>query len=568
MKNIKLLTILVLSALLSVSCDLEEETFTFVSGEDVAADGSYDQLVSGAYSPLLAHFEWGTYGQMANFDCDYQTGPTWAFGTTGAGNFYDNNCSNAFWEYYYTSIHRANYHYYLINTIENISEEERSNALGELVFLKAWAYFQLVQYYGPVPLFKTSISEGNVAEQPRASVKEVYEEIIRCAKEAEERLYSRNDAAWKKGHPCHGSATALLAKVYATIGSASMKSGKITVKGGPGKVENQDGTTSRPMPVAITHDKDLVAGFEDFDSQEYYKLALEKAKECVNSGEFALASSQEALWANSNKNGSEFEFTLQTVLGQGTYFANFFPVEFLGFPSEAKHGEWDSGYYVQRDHWLQTFDDWDDERITWGVKHRIPLYDSGAGALYYVFYPLRDSVYVNRGENGYDKTDVIDYSPHLYGSKLMKFSQVSVYPMTGERCDFNYPFMRYAETILFYAEADNEVNGPTAESMQLIDQLNRRNNSTLCSARNAKTPFTKETFRSYILEERAKELIGEGVRRPDLIRWGIYLQVMNAIGTTDENGVIKRRENKHLLLPLPLDEVNSNPCIITNNPGW
>ena len=43
---------------------------------------------------------------------------------------------------------------------------------------------------------------------------------------------------------------------------------------------------------------------------------------------------------------------------------------------------------------------------------------------------------------------------------------------------------------------------------------------------------------------------------------------MNAIGNTDENGVIKRREEKHLLLPLPLNEVNSNPYIETNNPGW
>ena len=70
------------------------------------------------------------------------------------------------------------------------------------------------------------------------------------------------------------------------------------------------------------------------------------------------------------------------------------------------------------------------------------------------------------------------------------------------------------------------------------------------------------------MEERSKEFAAEGIRRFDLLRWGIYLQVMNAIGVTDENDVIKRREEKHLLLPLPLDVVNTNPYIDRNNPGW
>jgi starch-binding outer membrane protein, SusD/RagB family len=569
MKNLKTIVLTAACSLLLVSCSLDEKTFTFVAGEDVAADKSYDQLVSGAYCTLLFPFEWGNYHQIANFDCDYQTGPTWAFSEIGAGNFYDSGSCNNFFQYYFQSIHRANYHYYLVGLIEGIDEEVKNNALGELKFLKAWAYFQLVQHYGPVPLYKTSISEGNVPEQPRASVKEIYDEIIACAQEAEEKLFSRNDSRWEKGHPCHATATALLAKVYATLGSASMKEGKITVKGGPGTKTNSDGTTSRLMPVAITHEKNLVEGYEEFDSQECYKLALQKAEECINSGEFSLASSQEALWANSNKNGPEFEFTLQTVLGQGTLYANYVPKEYLGWPDPSDHDLWKSGYYVQRDHWLQLFDDYDDERINWGVLHRIPLwYNETTGKTTYVFYPERDSVYVRKGEKGYDKTDQISYSADRYGSKLMKFSQGSVYPLDGNRCDYNWPYMRYAETILFYAEADNEINGPTAKAMAMIDQLNKRNNSTLCSKRNETAPFTKESFRSYILEERSKEFAAEGIRRTDLIRWGIYLQVMNAIGTTDENGVVKRREAKHLLLPLPPNEVNANPYIETNNPGW
>lgn len=557
------------AAVLSLmSCDLDEQTFTFVSGEDVAANKGYQELVNGAYATLEFPHEWGNYHTIVNFDCDYQTGPTWAFGSIGAGNFYNEGSNNNHFQYLFQSVHRANYHYYLVNKISGISDKIKNNALGELKFLRAWAYFQLVQNYGGVPLYEKSISEGNVPEQPRASVAEVYESIISSLKEAEELLMPRTDESYIKGHVCRGTAKALLAKVYATIGSASMKDGYVTVKGGPGEKVNPDGTETRLMPVAIRHKKDLVAGYEGFDSKEYYKLALEKAREVIKDGEFELAPSQEKLWDVAYKNGPEFEFCLQTKLNEGTLYANYTPNEYLGYPKETEHGVWSSGYYVQRDHWLQTFDDWDDDRIQWGVMHRWPYYYIEAtGELRYMFYPERDSVYVKKGERGYSPSDVKPVGAHNYGSKLKKFGCITV--NDGNRADYNWPYMRYAETLLIFAEADNEVNGkPSAEAMAIVDKLNSRNHSTLCSKRNEQTPFTQESFRSYILEERAKEFAAEGIRRQDLIRWGIYLQVMNAIGTVDENGVIKRREKKHLLLPLPPDEVNTNPYIETNNPGW
>lgn len=568
MKIIKILSTCVAGLLIMASCSLDEETYTFVAGEDVAAEGKYDQLVAGAYLTLQYPFEWGNYHEMVNFDCDYQTGPTWAFGAIGAGNFYDNGSNNNFFQYYCQSIHRANYHHYLVNQITSVPEKIKNNALGELLILKAWAQFQLVQNYGPIPLYTYSIAEGNATELPRSSVKEVYEHIIETLKEAETLLVPRTDADYQKGHVCRGTAKAMLAKVYTTIGSASMKSGRITVKGGPGSVTNPDGTVSRLMPSPIAHEKNLVSGYEEFDSQEYYRLAKEKAWEVIQDGEFELASSQEQLWSAAYKNGPEFQFCLQTV-NEGTVYYSYTSNYYLGYANPAKNGQWDSGYYVQRDHWLQTFEDWDDARIDWGIMHRIPFsYSEETQIMQWCFYPERDSVYVRKGEKGYETTDVLRGDAHLYGSKLKKFGAVTT-AMNGNRSDFNWPYMRYAETLLIFAEADNELNnGPSAEALNIVSQLNRRNNSTTVVDKNNKAAFTQESFRSYILEERSKEFAAEGIRRFDLIRWGIYLQVMNAIGTTDENGVIKRREQKHLLLPLPPNEVNANPHIETNNPGW
>ena len=143
MKSLKIMVITVACTLLISACDsLDEKTFTFVAGEDVAADKGYDQLVNGAYCTLLFPFEWGNYHTIANFDCDYQTGPTWAFGDIGAGNFYDSGSCNNFFQYYFQAIHRANYHYYLVGKIDGIDEKVKDNAKGELQFLKAWSYFQ------------------------------------------------------------------------------------------------------------------------------------------------------------------------------------------------------------------------------------------------------------------------------------------------------------------------------------------------------------------------------------------------------------------------------------------
>ena len=568
MKLTKIFGVFVAGLFLLSSCELEEETYTFVAGEDLVASGKYAELVAGAYNTLHFPFEWGNYHNMVNFDTDYQTGPTWAFGSIGAGNFFEAGSNNNFYKYYCQSVHRANYHYYLVSQMSSVPEKTRNNAMGELRLLKAWAQFNLVQFYGPIPLYKFSVSEGNELELPRSSVKEVYEHIIETLKESETLLMPRTDAEYKKGHVCRGTAKALLAKVYATIGSASMPSGQITVKGGPGSTANPDGTTSRLMPKAIVHQKTQVAGYEEFDSQEYYRLAKEKAGEVISDGEFELASSQESLWSPGNKNNAEFQFCLQTVSSDGTLFYSFVATDYLGWPKPENNGEWSEGYYVQRDHWLQTFDDWEDERIMWGVKHRVPYsYSETTQTMTYYYYPERDSVYVRKGERGYDPTDVLASAAHTYGSKLMKFSAITA-PFDGNRTDYNWPYMRYAETLLIYAEAENEINGPTSDAFTKLTPLNNRNNSTTAADRHAKTPFTKESFRSYVLEERTKEFAAEGIRRFDLLRWGIYLQVMNAIGTTDENSVIKRREEKHLLLPLPSDVVNTNSLIDRNNPGW
>jgi hypothetical protein len=84
-------------------------------------------------------------------------------------------------------------------------------------------------------------------------------------------------------------------------------------------------------------------------------------------------------------------------------------------------------------------------------------------------------------------------------------------------------------------------------------------------------------FRQEIYNERARELCFEGLRKPDLVRWGIFLQAMKetgeefrAYGGATYSYAAVNAENvneRHLLYPIPLSETSLNKKI-EQNPGW
>ena len=80
--------------------------------------------------------------------------------------------------------------------MSNLSQESKQDALAQLCFLKAWAYFNLVRNYGPVPIFRKSISEGEAMSQPRASVSDVYAHIIELLEQAEGMYSKMMQVSW------------------------------------------------------------------------------------------------------------------------------------------------------------------------------------------------------------------------------------------------------------------------------------------------------------------------------------------------------------------------------------
>jgi hypothetical protein len=193
-----------------------------------------------------------------------------------------------------------------------------------------------------------------------------------------------------------------------------------------------------------------------------------------------------------------------------------------------------------------------DKRALDGVAHN---YSTNTGTRYY--YPSwQASLYQTVGGLTYNNNGTTDNRAYT-----IKYADVND-PLVANSDAF-FPLMRYAELPLIYAEAANEANnGPTTEA---YTQLNVIRNRAAASA--APAGMNQEQFRSYVLAERAREFVLEGVRRYDLLRWGIYLPVMNKI-SAGQNNISKVRGLRNMLLPIPLSELNSNQAITGNNPGW
>ena len=94
-----------------------------------------------------------------------------------------------------------------------------------------------------------------------------------------------------------------------------------------------------------------------------------------------------------------------------------------------------------------------------------------------------------------------------------------------------WQILRYSDVMLMFAEAENELNGPTAAAYNAVNQVRRRGYGQSITAPNAAVDLpaglSKATFFTALVKERSLELGGEGVRKYDLIRWNLLATTIN-----------------------------------------
>lgn len=576
-----LVLVVSLGAMPSCSSWIEENPDGLITNDEIPdSDEGARMWVTGVYSKWINDmFRWGYFPRVLEQDADYISGPDWLFGTFGAGNFQgEPEVTDALWNGCYNLIQRANTAERHIAAMINPSEEVKDNAIGEVKFNKAFAYFLLVRAYGPVPVQPEQ--ENADKNQPRQSTDSVYHYIIDNLTQAASLLYKNTDAGYSRGHVSAGSAAGLLAKVYATMASAAMPAGtQITVR--TGKAYDGSGDTRTYAPL-VSHDfgKQAVEGYEAMDAQALYAEAARWAKAVIvdkEYGEYALLP-YENLWKRQYATSSEFLFSIGSVSGDDTYSMQVH-TQYDGYRDVQGSDFIASGGWIGcTRHWYDLFDH-DDYRITQGVKHRWRYYsqeESNSG----FYYPRTDEYSIMA--TGYDLNgdyvgepsgiyaDGVNYN-YSYDSQCLAFTTKysDVTNNATENADANWPFLRYADVMLVYAEALNELDDAASNyGLDYLNEVRQRSNAVEGSLTGNNALDTKDKRRSAIIEERAKEFACEADRRWDLIRWGIYLDAMNALEGSDDSGISKYRQERNLLFPIPNAELNTNKAIGDNNPGW
>ena len=94
---------------------------------------------------------------------------------------------------------------------------------------------------------------------------------------------------------------------------------------------------------------------------------------------------------------------------------------------------------------------------------------------------------------------------------------------TPQNLAINWPVLRFADILLMYAEADNEINnGPSADAIAAFERVRKRAFVGFESRMGA-TPTDKDGFFKAIVKERLLEFGGEGIRKYDLLRWNMLV---------------------------------------------
>ena len=218
MKIYKYITILSALLFIAPSCtdyvDYEAvENYEIVADVYFQSADDYEAAVIGTYDPLQWMYLNILIGDIAS-DNSFSGGES-ATDVLGIQQIDDmihdpnNDNLTSIWKWCYEGINRANY---LEENKNNLEFENKATLYGEIYFLRAYYYFELVKFFGDVPLFTESrLTASDSGTLQRTSKSEVYAQIETDLQNA---ITALPNTQAQKGRVTKYAAQALLGKVY------------------------------------------------------------------------------------------------------------------------------------------------------------------------------------------------------------------------------------------------------------------------------------------------------------------------------------------------------------------
>lgn len=411
------------------------------------------------------------------------------------------------WKTGYHGIYRANQVLTNVPDIE-MDEGEKSRLLAETKFLRAHIYFQLLKEFRRFPLITKPIPVDSI-RLPKAERSDIRNLIVQDLQDAKANLpVTQAD----QGRATKGAASATLGKVY---------------------LYNEEWqNASEEFEELIT-------------SGEYnYELMPEHASNFTTENEFNQESVFEVDFAELGgsviRPGNETEGTVDltsqpdwkhTMTRSITYSAEGFGWA-DNFPTQALKEDFEEE---------QTVNGNDDPRMKSTLIYNNPDVNVYGDSYADVYGENNDTVYwAKYALNNRD----IDREPE--GSPM------------------NIRVIRYADVLLMYAEAQNELNDQ-ATAAQYIQQV--RDRANMPDRESEFATLTQEEMRDRIAHERVVELAGESKRWHDIRRWGWPTEPDKVQMLRDRDPDFVGFQEGRTFLPIPLSELNTNPAI-EQNPAY
>lgn len=553
-------------------CSLNESPYSITSEQLADSESGAEQLVTGIYSCFWTSYMMKkTYMEWVDMDHDHAAAESWVMTGAGEGNVtthWGYNGSSDLWNVFYMIISRCNKAIETFKAKPALDSDPTIRQLcGEAIFLRAWSYFHIVRMYGAAPLRLTYLQENNMA---RSSVTVVFDQIVKDLNEAVSLMSYPSDGcvgAW--GHADKTAAQLLLAKVYCTMGSYALAAKGVQMKVDIKKPENNPDFLQCTL-MTFDSDKEATADYAGIDAGDCYTKALAICDAIIERKgiDFDLMPSFTKIWGSPNAKNKEFIWGVASTSNADyqTQHLHYYytPVPFGGRARYAGVAPHLYGQYESTD-----------DRLVYGFFHWFCLYGSQVvngwvpfpnSAAYpesampdnlksYTIWKGDDTnkgAYITKWYNG----DVTNLEPR----KKNESDGVDADAMNNQ----DIPLLRFAEVYLLKAEALAELGRPS-EAIETLNIIRKRSNASEYS-----TAVDQLTARSYVFKERGLELVQEFNRKFDLLRWGMYMNVMNNTLLVKHNNfeISKVRERRCLLYAVPTAEVNENKLFGPNNFGW
>nr|MBI1229823.1 RagB/SusD family nutrient uptake outer membrane protein [Cytophagales bacterium] len=534
--------------LAAVSCEglLEEEVISNVGNNYLNTPSGLNDGLNAAYSSFRSWYGTERGNNFTIFGTDtYTNGADGAFKFM---NFYssDFDSQNAhvreLWDQLYQGINTCNAVIDRAPSVAGLAENVRNQRVAEAKFIRAHHYFILTQLFGGIDL-QLSESVLPTNKVSHSSVAEMYAAIIKDLEEAIPNLEAAARST-NYGRATRPAAEHLLGKVYLTKGTSEAAASDDFAKAEPllQRVISQYGITLLPN-FADVHAFGNEVNSEVIFAVQYGRNPITNATGNNSHVFFLMEYDTQPGMRRDTQNGRPFKRYRPTDYTYNVIFAD-------RVNDSRYKGTFLDVYYSNNPGSFNTNFDPSKARVTFA---------RGDTA---IFIPGFEMPAAERATKPYQVLVPSAYNERLFPSlrKHMDPGRADLTQFEGGR---DYIAFRLAETYLLLAEVQVRL-GKITQATENVNVVRRR--AAFPGHEAAMEITTAQMDMEMIMEERARELIGEQQRWLDLKRWGVLIQRVR-----QHNPQVTNLQEFHLLRPIPqnqIDRAEGNNAGFPQNPGW